>query len=516
MKYLLLIAFILVEVLPALAGEVTLGTEEQRESGRKLYEKYCSQCHGDEGDGEGIARPFFKPDPRDFTSGAFKIRTTESGELPTDTDLKNIIRNGMPYTGMPAWPKLSDKELMDLVYYIKTFAEDFADPEFVIPPLAMPEPPPFSEESAGKGEEVYRKNKCIDCHGKKGYGDGESAPTLKDDWENTIRPADLTKRWTFRGGSTRKDIYRTFTTGMNGTPMPSYSDSIDPEKRWQLVDYIYSLSRDNPDYSTTLVANGIEGEIDLSEISEAKALFAGAEAAFFPVMGQIIEPGREFYPTANAVKVKAVYNHEEIALMLTWHDMKAETSGSNSPSVTVPGYSPDAEATSEEFPDAVAVQVPSRTQQGFIKPYFLFGGKKNSVDLWFTDLATQGARLFIGKGSNNIKEVQGDEGKISSISSYEDGEWTVIFKRNRTSENGLSFEEESFVPIAFSFWYGFYKERGNKRGVTSWYSLYLKPMETPSAVVPMLKSGALILFLEILLVFWARRKYNNQTKGDSL
>ena len=34
-----------------------VGTEAQRESGKRLYAKYCSQCHGEKGDGEGYATP---------------------------------------------------------------------------------------------------------------------------------------------------------------------------------------------------------------------------------------------------------------------------------------------------------------------------------------------------------------------------------------------------------------------------------------------------------------------------
>ena len=40
------------------------------------------QCHGDKGDGNGVAAPHLQPRPRDFTSGKFKIRTTPSGKLP--------------------------------------------------------------------------------------------------------------------------------------------------------------------------------------------------------------------------------------------------------------------------------------------------------------------------------------------------------------------------------------------------------------------------------------------------
>ena len=81
-----------------------VGTDAQRESGKVLYLKYCSQCHGEKGDGEGSATPHLQPRPRDFTTGKFKARTTPNGALPVHQDLLNVLRKGMPYTSMPAWP----------------------------------------------------------------------------------------------------------------------------------------------------------------------------------------------------------------------------------------------------------------------------------------------------------------------------------------------------------------------------------------------------------------------------
>ena len=114
---------------PALAQD--LGSEAQREAGKSLYDKFCSQCHGIEGDGRGVAAPALMPRPRDFTSGKYKIRATPSGALPTDQDLKNIIRRGMPYTSMPAWPQFTEEELTNIVYYVKSLSEDFSNPELV-------------------------------------------------------------------------------------------------------------------------------------------------------------------------------------------------------------------------------------------------------------------------------------------------------------------------------------------------------------------------------------------------
>ncbi len=113
----------------ARAAAQDLGTQAQRDSGKQLYLKNCSQCHGDKGDGEGYAAPHLRPRPRNFTTGKFKIRSTPNGALPTHQDLVNIIRRGMPYTSMPAWPNLADQEVSDLAYFITTFSADFSNPE---------------------------------------------------------------------------------------------------------------------------------------------------------------------------------------------------------------------------------------------------------------------------------------------------------------------------------------------------------------------------------------------------
>ena len=279
---------------PLLAQSLDLGTDAQRAAGKELYQNYCAHCHGDTGDGKGSAHAFFRPKPRDFTSGKYKIRTTPSGELPTTEDIRYIIREGMPFSGMPAFPNLSEEEITNLAYYLKTFNADFEDPDFAPVPLTFGKAPKFSEESALRGREVYVQNECYTCHGDLGRTDGVSAPTLEDDFgeeKNFIRPADLTKPWAYRGGPTREDIYRTFTTGLNGTPMPSYQDSMSEQDRWDLVNYIYSLSdRVDPNFSTTIVAEHLEGDLD---ISQGKSLFENALTAHIPIVGQIIEPGRE-------------------------------------------------------------------------------------------------------------------------------------------------------------------------------------------------------------------------------
>jgi DMSO reductase family type II enzyme heme b subunit len=479
-------------LVPGLRAQ-SLGTEAQREAGGRLYAARCAQCHGADGRGDGPAADYLRPEPRDFTSSTFKFRTTASGELPTDDDLRRSIRYGMPYSGMPAWPSLSNAEIDNLVYFIKTFTDDFAGPFGDVTALEFPKPAPLTPESIARGREVYLENQCSDCHGFAGRGDGTSAPTLTDTWGHPIRPADLTRRWTFRGGSTREDIFRTFTTGLDGTPMPSY-DIQPPEDQWNLVNYVWSLSRDLPDYGTVVRAMPAPEGAALDT-----ALFAHAPPVLLPVVGQVIEARRAFHPASNAIEVRAAYGPDHVSLMLAWNDMTADTTGLNGPGMDTAG-----EDTTIVYSDAVAVQFPTVAPEGTELPYFLFGDRKNAVDLWVADLAGPSARHWIGRGYPDLAE----EGPpIELRARYHSGRWVVLLRRSRVAEGHITFEPGGFVPAAFSVWDGFAREGGSRRGVTAWYHVYLEPSDRPSPVGPVITYALLTLVLGLGITVALRKKH---------
>ncbi len=508
-----------------------VGTDAQRESGKTLYLKYCAQCHGEKGNGEGYATPHLFPRPRDFTTGKFKVRTTPSGALPTHQDLVNIIRRGMPYTSMPAWPNLSDQEVSDLAHFTKTFSPDFSIPENVPQPVPLPSAPAATNESIALGKKLYEDNGCLKCHGALGRGDGPSAPTLVDDLSHPIRAANLAQSWTFRGGSSREDIFKTMSTGFNGTPMPSFQDALTPEHRWAITDFIASLSGSNgPGYTNLVVAKYTLDSIDLAK---GAASFESAPVAHFPIVGQIMEPGRQFNPPATSVTVQAIYDAESIALLVRWHDMGADRTGKNDPLLPVPpeeetrgaavavqtpaAADPFAEAVApaaqaSEFSDAVSIQIPTQTPTGARKPYFLFGDAQNSVDLWFFDLARPDPLQFTGRGSADI--APNDTGDLTGVASYDQGEWSVIFKRPLRATAGAAFAPGEFLPVAFSVWDGFSRERGNRRGLTSWYSIYLEPQVVPSVIGPMVRTALLILVIELAVIGWVRWQYASRRRDE--
>src|SRR5687768_8179003 len=312
-----------------------LGTAAQRKAGQQPYTKYCAQCHGEKGDGEGYATPHLLPKPRNFTTGKFKVRSTPTGALPTHQDIVEIIRRGMPYTSMPGWPELTEQQLSELAYYIKSFSPDFANPDAVPKPVDLPSPPSSTSDSIALGKKLYEETGCIRCHGTLGRGDGPSAPTLVDDLKQPIRAANLAQSWTFRGGSSREDIYRTMSTGFNGTPMPGFDDAaLTPEQKWAITDYIVSLSGNSgPGYTDLVVAKHV---LDTIDVSKGPAIFESARAVRFPIVGQIMEPGRSFSPPVTSVTVQAIYDAESIAVLVQWHDMSAEKAGKNGPMLPVP------------------------------------------------------------------------------------------------------------------------------------------------------------------------------------
>jgi cytochrome c oxidase cbb3-type subunit 2 len=509
-----------------------VGTDAQRESGKQLYLKYCSQCHGDKGDGEGYATPHLLPRPRDFTAGKFKVRTTPSGSVPTHQDLVNIIKRGMPYTSMPAWPGLTDQQVSDIAYFITTFSPEFANPANVAKPVDLPSAPKSTKETIALGKKVYEETGCAKCHGTLGRGDGPTAPTLKDEWGHPIRAADLSQSWTFRAGSSREDIFRTMTTGFTGTPMPSFLDGLTHEQRWAITDYIVSLSADGPRYTNLVVAKHVLDPIDLKK---GTANFESAPVARFPIIGQIMEPVRSFHPPATSVMVQAIYDADSIALLVRWNDMRADKEGKNGPSLPVPleeeqaAPKPAGEAEKapddpfaepaaapavvppSEFSDAIAIQIPSQVPSGARKPYFIFGDGQNSVDLWFFDLARPEPLQFTGRGSADI--APNDTGEVTGVASYDQGEWSVIFKRSLRPTSGARFTPGEFLPISFSVWDGFSRERGNRRGLSLWYSIYVEPEEVPSAVGPMIRTAGVILLFELVVIWWVRRRYSSRARS---
>jgi cytochrome c oxidase cbb3-type subunit 2 len=227
-------------------------------AGERIYLESCAACHGQRGDGKGPEADRLKTKPRDFTSGIYKFRSTPSGSLPLDEDIFRTISRGVRTTSMLAQLHLSEKERWAVTEYLKTFSPRFKaekTPEAV----SIPAQPSPNAELIAFGKRMYIDAGCNQCHGSNGKGVGASAKEFKDDRGEPISPTDLTLK-PFKSGPNPEDLYRSISTGFNGTPMPSYADVLTPQERWSLVSYILSIAtRERPRGMMNLVGEEVQG-----------------------------------------------------------------------------------------------------------------------------------------------------------------------------------------------------------------------------------------------------------------
>jgi mono/diheme cytochrome c family protein len=216
------------------------------------YRRYCVGCHGELGDGNGEVAMWLDPTvspgipfrPRDFTLGVFKCRSTPTGTLPTDQDLFDTIGRGLDRSAMPIWNTLTKQERADLVAWIKHFSPRWQT-EKPGTPIQVPTEPEVTAERVKTGQEVFNRVQCWKCHGVQGMGNGPSASTLQDDLGHPIVPYNFAEDTRPKCGSTDQDIFKIFMTGLDGTPMPSFSDNIKPDEAWDLVFFLRTLQPPN-------------------------------------------------------------------------------------------------------------------------------------------------------------------------------------------------------------------------------------------------------------------------------
>src|ERR1700733_13016550 len=198
---------------PSVATETSQidGVTGHAESGKHLYRRFCIGCHGPDGNGQGMNAQWIDPQPRDFTEATFKCRSTPTGTLPTDDDLYNAITRGFVTTNMPSWRPLSPQQRADLVAFIKTWA------------------PRWAKEKPGAPLNLPTETKGL-----------------------PLKPFNFSTGDRFMCGDTNRDLYRIFMTGLDGSPMPSFADVIQPNDAWDLVHFLRTLQVALPNQELTL------------------------------------------------------------------------------------------------------------------------------------------------------------------------------------------------------------------------------------------------------------------------
>jgi cytochrome c oxidase cbb3-type subunit III len=218
--------------------------------GARLYIANCIYCHGPDGDQvTGI----------DLGHGHFK-------HASTDADIIEIIRKGIPGTGMPAQTNMPLQQVKSIVAYLRSLA---ASPASDLP----------TGGDATRGQAIFEgKGQCFTCHRVKDRG-SRLGPDLSDiggirrvvemektlaDPNGTLLPQNRFFRVTTRDGSSvtgRILNQDTFTvelidarerllsfqradlrefTAVN-SPMPSYKDKLTAPEMADLIVYLVSL-----------------------------------------------------------------------------------------------------------------------------------------------------------------------------------------------------------------------------------------------------------------------------------
>jgi mono/diheme cytochrome c family protein len=537
------------------------------EAGKRVYFTKCVWCHGVDGGGDGPGADRHWPRPRNFNQGTFKIRHTASGELPLfdakkpvpgQNDLFETVTHGLPGSAMPPWEGiLTEEQRLQVLSFVTTqlvkdrkFTDTKSESQTVLQ-LGELKPIAASEESLKKGAELIVEKKCVECHGMEGRGDG-NAFNLKDDWGFSIQPANWHKCWNFRGS--RQDpynvtnIFRTFSTGVNGTPMPSFADNTTVEERWHIANFVNSLCEreadgkplqidplaDKPKINFVLSAGVVEGEIPADPENE---LWTKRARRYVAMGGQITHKPRNFVNRIDDIWVKALYNDQHLVFMFQWDDRTKSAAEGKLPwaptSVNVDVKEQDPK-TGEEgsiamhqnnytvYNDAIAVQTAVKWKElpSPIKPRYLWGSNEQfPVDIlkWEADGSL---RAFKGTGwDKDFEERFNYEENIKVLhSEWKNGRWTVMIQRPLGNKTDQDYDEDTFfemgqyIPTVFFAWDGHNGDAGRKMAVSAFYYTFLEPPTPKEAYIYPVAIAAGVVLLE----GWVLVRRSNRRKGKTL
>jgi DMSO reductase family type II enzyme heme b subunit len=481
--------------------------------GLKLYAANCAACHGEQGLGDGTAAYLLYPKPRNFAEGQFRVTSTKSG-LPSDDDLMQVLRRGMPGSAMPSWDHLPKADLVALIAATRELAlrgkmaqlmanNKSMKPEragklahgLLDPGAVEPLPAKVTGEQIDleRGNALYAMN-CASCHDADGRG--RNKRDLTDNSGLPIFARDFTAG-IFKGGSDADSLARRIVRGMPGSPMPAAAD-MPAQDLWSLVAYTQTFIKPGAQARVeqvyrTLAARRVARELTTDPDA---AVWEGIESTFIPIMPLWWRDDR-----IEGVNVAVVHNGKQIAIRLAWDDATAN----------------DLAAGTEFFTDGAALQFATAENP----PLFAMGQKDVLVNIWHWKASRQrdaeskrvaideqypdtahdasGAPDFqtavdagnIIATTQNAATVEGlvsaGFGTLSSRTFAQQKArggarrtatgWNIVFVHDLGAQEGaeaIALEPGGAVSIAFAAWDGAAGDRNGQKSVSIWHRLSIE------------------------------------------
>ena len=181
--------------------------------GAAIYAEKCAACHGPSGRGDGERasqiQSTFGVAPADLTSEQ-TVRTSTVAEWFGLITAGRLDENGQP-RGMPGFSgSLSADDRWDVIAYVWS--------------LGSP------ESTLAGGEAIYAE-RCVQCHGETGKGDGPQAGASVPDLSDLAAYRDA--------------AFGAWDNALQSTHVPSFSGKLNSLERSAVIDYVRSFTYDD-------------------------------------------------------------------------------------------------------------------------------------------------------------------------------------------------------------------------------------------------------------------------------
>lgn len=496
--------------IPEGLSAVTL--EQKLARGEELYGRHCTACHGTLGRGDGPAAPYLFPPARHFEQARFRLVSSQNG-APFDRDLVATLRRGIPGSAMPAWSWLGEEELWSLAAYVRFLAfeglrSDLAeharsngDPlllagadriarERLTPDraLVVPASAPAEPETLARGQRIYLEH-CAQCHAQDGTGEPE--PRLDED--QTLNWArDFTAGF-LKGGDAPRELACRIRAGMPGTAMPP--TELARADELALLAFVRSLIP--PGTATRLVHT--RSTLVATRVAAAPEEPTDSAWSTSEEIEVVLAPLWWNEDAVLGASLAALHDDESLALRLSWPDATGavrlftgaqasdgaalQLSASAEPALF--GMGAPEEPTNlwhwqalrlEDVAGALDLLEPVPHALSPTEP----GAVRADVPLYQRLLErippSERAERITAAGTATVAHAQRISGEVSARAAWEDGRWSVVFRRALAAPAGqVPLVPGRPVQLACAVWNGAAGDAGARKSISIWQELVLAP-----------------------------------------